>query len=105
MRESSRPETTLKETQQYVNSIIDAFPATDARLDQIRREHRNDPVCQKVMTYCLSEWPDEIYNSSDIIYPYWEVRGRVNSEPRSFVQGRKTSDPLITTHRNSRKDT
>ena len=93
MRESSRPETTLKETQQYVNSIIDAFPATDARLDQIRRELRNDPVCQKVMTYCLSEWPDERSHCSEIIYPYWGVRGELTVNQGLLFKGERLVIP------------
>ena len=96
IRESRRPETTMKEaTQQYVNSIINAIPATDARLDQIRRELRNDPVCQKVMTYCLSEWPDERSHCSEIIYPYWGVRGELTVNQDLLFKGERLVIPSL----------
>ena len=94
MRENSGEDITLEdETQCYVNSIIDAIPATDARLDEIRRELRNDPVCQKVMTYCLSEWPAERTRCSEITKPNWAVRGELTVNHGLLFKGERLVIP------------
>ena len=41
-----------QEVASYVNLIINQLPATESRVQQ-------DPVCQKVMSYCKVGWPDK----------------------------------------------
>ena len=47
------------EVDAYVNSIINNLPAIDARLKEIQSQQNEDPVCQKLKTYCQEGWPDK----------------------------------------------
>ena len=48
-----------REVDAYVNLILNNLPATDARLKEIQSQHNEDPVCQKLKTYCQEGWPDK----------------------------------------------
>ena len=48
-----------REVDAYVNSIINNLPATDAHLKGIQSQQNEDPVCQKLRTYCQEGWPDK----------------------------------------------
>ena len=48
-----------KEVDAYFNLIINNLPATDARLKEIQSQQNEDPVCQKLQTYCQEGWPDK----------------------------------------------
>ena len=43
--------------EEYVNHIISSLPATEERLEQIRREQQQDTVCQRLTQYCQQGWP------------------------------------------------
>ena len=42
-----------------MNLIINNLPATDARLKEIQSQQDEDPVCQKLKTYCQEGWPEK----------------------------------------------
>ena len=47
------------ETGLYVRSIVDGLPATDQRLEEVRREQQKDVDCKKIVDYVLRDhWPD-----------------------------------------------
>ena len=48
-----------QEVDAYVNSVINNLPATDACLKEIQSQQNEDPVCQKLKTYCQERWPDK----------------------------------------------
>ena len=48
-----------QEITSYVNLIVDQLPATKTRMQEIRKEQAEDTVCQKLMLYCQTGWPDK----------------------------------------------
>lgn len=46
-----------EEVEEYVDYIISSLPATEGRLEQIRKEQQQDSVCQKLTQYCQQGWP------------------------------------------------
>ena len=41
-----------EDVQAYVDVIVQDLPATERRLEYIRRAQKNDPLCQEVAQYC-----------------------------------------------------
>ena len=48
-----------QELASYVNLIVDQLLATKTGIQEIRKEQEQDPVCQKLMSYCQTGWPDK----------------------------------------------
>ena len=63
----------LKETEAYVNWTMKNLPATDERLEQIKKLQRTDEACQLIATYLCSGWPDK-RRAPAIVKPYLPVR-------------------------------
>ena len=63
----------LKETEAYVNWTTKNLPATDERLEQIKKLQRTDEACQLIATYLCSGWPDK-RRAPAIVKPYLPVR-------------------------------
>nr|XP_039248050.1 uncharacterized protein K02A2.6-like [Styela clava] len=57
----------------YVCSVIDEFPASEKRLQQIRVHLNEDIVCKEVINFCMHGWPDES-RLNDVLLPYYQVR-------------------------------
>ncbi|CAC5419062.1 unnamed protein product [Mytilus coruscus] len=47
------------ETKAYVDSIVNNFPASDMRLQNIRDECVKDEICKTLMLYCKEGWPEK----------------------------------------------
>ena len=48
-----------EETDAFVNLTLQSLPATESRLDEIRRQQEQDETCQLLVRYCRSGWPDK----------------------------------------------
>ncbi len=46
-----------EEVKVIVDAMVQALPATDARLTTIIKNQKADPICEKVIQYCETEWP------------------------------------------------
>ena len=42
----------------YVSHILDSFPATERKLDELRLHQQNDEVCRKLFDFCTEGWSD-----------------------------------------------
>jgi len=40
-----------------VKGIVNCLPATEARLEQIKKDQLSDAVCKKLAQYCREGWP------------------------------------------------
>ena len=47
-----------QETSAFIKAVTQTLPATDKRMEQIRKCQQNDEACQLVSSYCSSSWPD-----------------------------------------------
>ena len=52
----------------FVSAVIQSLPATEERLEEIRRHQQQDDVCQLLTSYCQSGWPDK--NLPEATRPY-----------------------------------
>jgi hypothetical protein len=53
----------------FVSAIIQSLPATEERLEEIRRHQQQDDICQLLTSYCQSGWPDK-KNLPEATRPY-----------------------------------
>ncbi|XP_021340087.1 uncharacterized protein K02A2.6-like [Mizuhopecten yessoensis] len=59
----------------YVDSVMESLPATETRLDDIRRCIHDDSVLSIIVEYCLSGWPGFENPAINIATrPYWQIR-------------------------------
>ena len=66
--------TTLQEeVEAFVNSLTEALPASEQRLEVYRRAQEQDEVCAQVREYCRTSWPKKTLVSSNLI-PYWKAQ-------------------------------
>ena len=42
----------------YVSHILDSFPATERKQDELRLHQQNDEVCRKLFDFCTEGWSD-----------------------------------------------
>ena len=48
-----------QETRAYVRSVMECFPATDKRLEEVRREQESDETCRSIKIFVQRDhWPD-----------------------------------------------
>ena len=56
--ESNQDDDRLRdEVQVFVNFVIQNLPATDSRIQQIKKAQEKDTVCQAIKQYCEEGWP------------------------------------------------
>ena len=63
------PSTIEKEAEAFISGIMGNMPATDRRLAQIKEMQMEDEVCQKLMEYANTGWPDT-QSVPSILKPY-----------------------------------
>ena len=59
----------------FVDSIVRGLPATEDRLDEIRRKQREDRVCSEVAGHCRNGWPQQV---SSPIKPYLTLKNDIS---------------------------
>ena len=52
-------ETLQGEVTKYVNAIMNLFPVTDVRMEEIKMHSQEDETCQQLMNYCNDGWPEK----------------------------------------------
>ena len=55
-------------TQEYADGIIQSFPATEKRLEEIRQKQNADDTVRHVKDFCQSEWPSRVPSSMKAYY-------------------------------------
>ena len=80
------------EVEDFVGAITAALPATDQRLEEYRKRQREDPVCSKVMDYCLSGWPNKT-NLETSLVPFWHERKNITINNGILLHGSRIVVP------------
>ena len=57
----------------FVRSVIEGFPVTDQRLEEIRVKQAKDNICNQVMNFTKSHWPEKA-KRDPALKPFWTVR-------------------------------
>ena len=68
------------------------MPATEKRLEEIRKHQKKDPVCQKLAEFCRSGWPDKRTLSTDL-KPYLSVSAQLSVTNGLLLRGSRIIVP------------
>ena len=60
-----------KDTENFVQTVISAIPATEDYLESYRLAQLQDTVCSKLMEFCRLGWPNYRQLSGDL-KKYWQ---------------------------------
>ncbi|XP_046855956.1 uncharacterized protein K02A2.6-like [Xenia sp. Carnegie-2017] len=63
----------------YVAQIVQNIPASERRLEEIRRHQQEDPVCTKLVEFCSEGWPDRNRITSTLL-PYYFERATIKMQ-------------------------
>ena len=80
-------------TQAFVNTVLQAIPATEQRLAQIKEAQSQDRVCIQVKQYCQTQWPNRTSLSKEL-FPYYLVRTELSIEAGLLMRGCRIVIPL-----------
>lgn len=69
-----KPTVPEEEMNIYIDSVLDTIPVSDVKLMEIKEAQDEDPVCQRLKSYCIEGWPDK-FHLHDAVKPYWPFRG------------------------------
>ena len=67
------------ETECYANNILVNLPASDSRLNEIRRELKKDDTLTVIMHYVQYGWPQEKSKRHGPLSVYWKERGNMST--------------------------
>ena len=62
-----------------VSHILESFPATERKLDELRLHQQNDEVCRKLFDFCTEGWPDTSKRNTSL-KPYWSERATITAQ-------------------------
>ena len=65
-----------EETDIYMCSVVDSYPTTPTRMDQIRIQQEGDEVCQTLVHYSNNGWPTKSQLAASV-QQYWQYRGEL----------------------------
>ena len=60
-----------EEVEAFVNVVMHGMPATDQRIEQIKKQQLEDDVCREVTKYVKEGWPSK-ENIKGIVQQYWQ---------------------------------
>lgn len=65
------------QTDAFVRCVIDGFPASDKRLEEIRKKQLTDKICSQDMNFCKQDyWPESAKHDQEL-KRYWFVRSEM----------------------------
>ena len=82
-----------REVNFYVNAIIVHLPASDRRLEEIRREVAKDDTLAIVSQYVIHGWPDDKRKVHGPVTLYWPERGNLSIYDGLLLRGTRLVVP------------
>ena len=79
---TSEDELAEQQLQTHVNSVIRQLPATDQRLEEIRRKTKTDKTLEILKDTVRKGWPSYMKLCLPVLQPYWTFLGDI-----SFIEG------------------
>ena len=80
------------ETTAYVDLVIRHLPATEQRVTEIREYQKADGVCQKIVVYCQSGWPEKSSLPPEL-KPYYQVAAELTVQKGLILRGSRMVIP------------
>ena len=91
---SSQISTTEKEVAAYVKAVRFRQPASDRKLEEIRRCMREDAGIQSAMNYTLLGWPWQKDDVADVAQAYHHVRAELSVANDLLLRGNRIVIPV-----------
>lgn len=92
-RATSREIRREKEVEAFVDTILEAIPMSDERLEQVRQETATDDVMTALSETVLNGWPDKKCVCPEIIREYWDIRSELSVVNGLMMKGCKLVIP------------
>lgn len=73
---SKKDECLTNDLNLYVANVLETLPASERKLDELRRHQQDDEVCRKRHELCTDGWPDNSKLNS-ALYAYWPERANI----------------------------
>ena len=81
-----------QEVDAYVNLVLQNLPATEKRLEEIKKLQEEDEVCKQIKLYCRDGWPDRSLIKG-AIKPYFPVVGELSVQDGLLMRGSRIVVP------------
>ena len=76
----------------YMLSTITHLSTSNQLLKVYKNDQSEDPICQQILTYCQTKWPDKkVLDSS--LRPYWQLRGEITVGDGLLMRGQRIIVP------------
>ena len=82
-----------REVNFYVNAVLVQLPASDRRLEEIRREVAKDDTLAIVSRYVKTGWPDDKRKVHGPVTVYWPERGNLSIHDGLLLRGARLVVP------------
>ena len=66
-----------KEIEVFIDSVTQQLPANSNRLQVYQKAQQDDPICNQVVTYCKTVWPEK-HSIKGELKPYWQHRDKLS---------------------------
>ncbi|KAL0174321.1 hypothetical protein M9458_030289 [Cirrhinus mrigala] len=76
----------------FVDAVVQALPATDARLNTIIKNQKADPICAKLIQYRETEWSEKHVLPPEL-GPYWPERENLTVAGELHLRGQRIVIP------------
>jgi transposase InsO family protein len=63
--------------EQYISFVVDTLPITDVMIDKVLSASAADDNFQRVITFCNTEWPDDVELLPSDVRPFWHSRDQL----------------------------
>ncbi|KAI4896885.1 hypothetical protein NFI96_031596, partial [Prochilodus magdalenae] len=74
------------ETNLCVESVMSSLPASDERLEEIRRHQQKDDVLVQLKIFCTDGWPDK-FSLDRAFQPYLQFAGELTVQHDLLLKG------------------
>ena len=74
------------EVETYLNTVRKTLPASEKHLMTIQHQQEGDEICQKIVTYCNTSWPNQAELPAPI-KPYLPVASELSIVHRLLMRG------------------
>ena len=85
-------ETLQHEAEIFVDLVMEHLPATEQRLEEMKRAQAAKNVCRQVSEFCLSGWPDQCFLSK-AVKPYFPMQSELSVQQGLLMRGNRIVIP------------
>ena len=83
-----------EEAETIMEDSISQLPASKSTLERFSNAQNSDPVCKRVIHYCLHGWPNKKQIEISII-PYWKMQGELTMSKNLLLYQKRIVVPSL----------